>query len=216
MRLQVVLAVAVVFLSAYSSALAQETESMSGHVEGWTDGEAQVVLVNGSDWPPAMTMRSDALVVGSVSADGELQFTLPPSMPDEEFVPVGEFLDPGCEDLTQSPEDARYFPMELIAYSPEGNVIGAVFLVNPGGGSGPVPGGYSVLMGYSTQSFTLRGSCPQAGRPVVEAYDLAVEPGWHTMIQRFSEHSEDPRIRVDTWVNEDIPEDAVWIIDRPR
>ena len=203
-----------VFLAATGSAIGQTPESYSGQVSGWNAGQGQLILINSNDWPPPRTLPPDAMVVGSVTPDGQMSVTLPESMPEDEFVPAGGFLDPGCENLTVTPADAQYYPIELIAYSMDGDMIGIVFLANPGA-AGPAPGGYSVLMGYSAQPYSLSGSCPQRGRSVIEEYDFSVEPGWHSIVQRFSEHPEEEGMRLDRWTNEDVPEDATWILERP-
>ena len=213
MNLPISTAVLLFTLTLSSTVLAQDSLTFSGQVQDWQYGEAQLIIPGSV--PPPLSRPEGAPVIGAVAADGSFTFTLPETMPEEDFVPVGEFLDPGCTDLTVSPEDASYYPVAIVAYRSDGSVIGEIFRGSPGIEAGPIPPGYSVLSGYATESFTVRGSCPAPDRAVVEDYDFAVEPGWHDVIQRFMEAPERPNWRIDRWVSEPIPDDAVWVLIRP-
>lgn len=198
-----------------TAAFAQPGSTLRGTVPGWDDGEARVVLLGARHVPPPRVRPADARTIGSIASDGEFAITLPEDFPAGDFVPVAEFLDPGCPELSLEPRDAVYFPVIYGIYRDDGTLIGEIFRGSPGAEKGPLPGEFTTLPGYAEQSFTLSGSCPDSRRFVVEDYELDVEAGWHELVQSFTEHPEKAGWRSDLWRNEAVPDDAIWILLRP-
>lgn len=212
-RLKAVVTFAALIFS--TTVLAQSGTTLSGVVPRWQEGEADIVLLPPRHVPPPFTRPSDSLQIGTVAEDGTFTITLPESLPREEFVPVARFLDPGCAELSLEPAEAAYFPITFGVYDAGGALIGELFRGSTGAEQGPIPGEYTTLPGYAEQGFTLRGSCPDPRRPVVEEYDVSVEAGWHELVQTFTEHPEKTGWRIDRWRNEPVPEQAVWLLIGP-
>lgn len=210
--LTAICAIGLAFLAA-----AQPGAILSGTVSGWQDGDAEVVLLLPRHIPPPYVRPADAPVIGSVASDGSLTIAVPERFPPDEFVPVADFLDPGCTELSLAPESATYFPIAYGVYRDNGSLIGEVFLGNRAlaDAPGPVPGGYSLLHGYADQPFSLQGQCEDPRRRVIEDYDVDVEAGWHDVVQRFEDAPDREGWRIDRWRAEAVPEDAVWLLLRP-
>ena len=207
--------VAIVLMTIAGLVLAQSAPSFEGQVQGWQDGEAEIVLLAPGHVPPPFVRPAEAPTIGQIAEDGRFSLTLPESLPEDAFVPVDDFLDPGCVDAVLDPPDATYFPVAYGIYRDDGSLIGEIFRASSGADVGPQPGEYSTLPGYAEQSFTLSGVCPNPTRRVEEDYDFSVEAGWHEIVQSFEEHPSEPGWRIDRWRNEPVPDDAIWVILRP-
>ena len=202
-------------LTCSTTVLAQSGSTLSGTVQGWQDGEAEIVLLAPRHVPPPFARPADAPTIGTVGEDGSLSISVPESFPEEEFVHVAQFLDPGCSDASLEPPDAVYFPVTFGVYTAEGGLVGEVFRGSSGAERGPLPGEFTTLPGYAEEPFELRGSCTDPRRRVVEDYDFSVDGGWHEIVQSFTEHPERAGWRIDRWRNEPVPEKAVWLLITP-
>lgn len=194
---------------------AQPGSTMSGTIPNWEDGEARIVLLGPRQVPPPRVRPAGVQTIGTITADGSFTLDVPGSFTEEDFVPVAEFLDPGCSNIALEPPDAVYFPVIYGVYRDDGTLIGEIFRGSPGAEKGPIPGEFTSLPGYAEQSFTLTGSCPDERRFVVEDYDFSVEAGWHELIQSFTEHPDKAGWRSDLWRNQAVPDQATWILLRP-
>ena len=99
---------------------ASEGTALSGQVQNWEGDEGRLVLLP-TTAPPPPRPQEDALELGNVAADGSFNLTLPESMPEENLVSVARFLDGDpCDELTVTPEDARFLPVNVGVYGDQG------------------------------------------------------------------------------------------------
>lgn len=191
----------------------QEGPAFSGTISGWSFGEGDLVMHSPTQGRPPQNLTAEQPVIGSVASDGSFRFGLPAAPPEERLVPVANGA--ACADLTAEPSDAEFFPLDVIVYDADGRLAGLLFPVSPGGGNGPVVGGYSVLMGYTEGGVSVSGSCFDPGRKVEERHEASVEPGWHLLVQRFEDHPEREGWRLDRWRSEPMPDDVEWVLLTP-
>lgn len=217
MRSRLPMLVALFALVCSSTALAQSESIVAGEVEEWQGRAADLVLLTHRHIPPPFVRPAGVPTVGTVEPDGSFTLSIPSPFSTEDSVGVVDFLDPGCAGGVVTPEGATYVPLAIVAYDSEGALVGEIFQASAGSGLGvgPVPGGYSIVYGYSDDGFALRGTCPDARRQVVEDYDFAVGAGWHEVVQRFEEDPNRVGWRIDRWRSEPVPEDAVWVMISP-
>lgn len=204
-----------VVLASSSTVLAQSGTTLSGELSTWRDGSAEIVLLAPRHIPPPFVRPANSPTIGTVAGDGSFRLTIPERFPEDEFVPVVDYLDSNCSGASLEPRDAVYFPMTYGVYKSDGTLIGEIFRGSPGAGRGPAPGEFSTLPGYANRPFTLRGECPDPSRRVVEDYDFSVEAGWHEIVQSFAEHPDQSGWRIDRWRNEPVPANATWTLIRP-